>query len=192
MFLWYAFGPQPEHQAPCTSPDHSPSVLEISSHLPCILSFLRDTNPVPLCTRSHLASLRLWQAPVRPRADRWKSVIMSYASVFNIPSLHHHMTLDLAAEGHGSLTDVPIPFTMMSCILFSHHMTMDNWILLIWIICIELWMQQLHAAVVVYYMYAQELHIGRAGQHFELFDLKLSRVKKVTTHNHSLRVQYVR
>ena len=33
---------------------------------------------------------------------------------------------------------------------------------------------------------------GRAGQHFELFDSILGRVKKVTTHNHSLRVQYVR
>ena len=33
---------------------------------------------------------------------------------------------------------------------------------------------------------------GRAGQHFELFDSMLGRVKKVTTHNHSLRVQYVR
>ena len=27
---------------------------------------------------------------------------------------------------------------------------------------------------------------GRAGQHFELFDSILGRVKKVTTHNHSL------
>ena len=33
---------------------------------------------------------------------------------------------------------------------------------------------------------------GRAGQHFELFDSILGRVKKVTTHNHSLRVKYVR
>ena len=32
---------------------------------------------------------------------------------------------------------------------------------------------------------------GRAGQHFELFDSILGRVKKVTTHNHSLRVQHV-
>ena len=32
---------------------------------------------------------------------------------------------------------------------------------------------------------------GRAGQHFELFDSILGRVKKVTTHNHSLHVQYV-
>ena len=34
--------------------------------------------------------------------------------------------------------------------------------------------------------------MGRAGQHIELFDSALGRVKKVTTHNHSLRVQYVR
>ena len=33
---------------------------------------------------------------------------------------------------------------------------------------------------------------GRAGQHFELFGSILDRVKKVTTNNHSLRVQYVR
>ena len=33
---------------------------------------------------------------------------------------------------------------------------------------------------------------GRARQHFELFDSKLGRVKNVTTHNHILRVQYVR
>ena len=33
---------------------------------------------------------------------------------------------------------------------------------------------------------------GRAGQHFELFDSIFGRVKKVTTYNHSLRVQYVR
>ena len=33
---------------------------------------------------------------------------------------------------------------------------------------------------------------GRAGQHFELFDLILGTVKKVTTHNRSLRVQYLR
>ena len=33
---------------------------------------------------------------------------------------------------------------------------------------------------------------GRAEQHFELFDSILARVKKVTTHNRSLRVQYVR
>ena len=33
---------------------------------------------------------------------------------------------------------------------------------------------------------------GRAGQHFELFDSILGRVKKITTHNRSLRVQYVR
>ena len=33
---------------------------------------------------------------------------------------------------------------------------------------------------------------GRAGQHFELFDSILGKVKNVTTHNHSLRVQYVR
>ena len=33
---------------------------------------------------------------------------------------------------------------------------------------------------------------GRAGQHFELFDSVLGRVKKVTAHDHSLRVQYVR
>ena len=32
----------------------------------------------------------------------------------------------------------------------------------------------------------------RAGQHFELFDSILGRVKKVTTRNHCLRVQYVR
>ena len=31
---------------------------------------------------------------------------------------------------------------------------------------------------------------GRAGQHFESFDSVLGTVKKVTTHNHSLRVQY--
>ena len=31
---------------------------------------------------------------------------------------------------------------------------------------------------------------GRAGQHFELFNSILSRVKKVTTYNHSLRMQY--
>ena len=33
---------------------------------------------------------------------------------------------------------------------------------------------------------------GRAEQHFELFDSILGRVKKVTTHNHNLPVQYVR
>ena len=35
---------------------------------------------------------------------------------------------------------------------------------------------------------------GRAGQHFELFDSihNLGRVKKVSTYNHSMRVQYVR
>ena len=33
---------------------------------------------------------------------------------------------------------------------------------------------------------------GREGQHFELFDSILGRVEKVTTHNHSLRVRYVR
>ena len=34
---------------------------------------------------------------------------------------------------------------------------------------------------------------GRAGQQFELFDSILGRrVKNVNTHNHSLRVQYVR
>ena len=33
---------------------------------------------------------------------------------------------------------------------------------------------------------------GRAGLHFELFDSILGRVKNVTTHNHSLHVQYVR
>ena len=33
---------------------------------------------------------------------------------------------------------------------------------------------------------------GRAGQHFELFDSMIGRVKKVTTLNHILRVQYVR
>ena len=33
---------------------------------------------------------------------------------------------------------------------------------------------------------------GRAGQHFELFDSILGRVKKVTTHSHGLHVQYVR
>ena len=40
----------------------------------------------------------------------------------------------------------------------------------------------------------QGLRMGRAGQHFELFDsiLKFGRVKQVTTRNHSLRVQYVR
>ena len=37
----------------------------------------------------------------------------------------------------------------------------------------------------------QGLRMGRAGQHFELFDSILGRVKKVTPHNHSLRVQYV-
>ena len=31
-----------------------------------------------------------------------------------------------------------------------------------------------------------------AGQHFELFDSILGGIKKVTSHNHSLRVQYVR
>ena len=30
---------------------------------------------------------------------------------------------------------------------------------------------------------------GRAGQHFELFDSIVGKVKKVTTHYHSLRVQ---
>ena len=33
---------------------------------------------------------------------------------------------------------------------------------------------------------------GRAGQHFELFDSILGRVKTVTTHNHSPRVEHVR
>ena len=33
---------------------------------------------------------------------------------------------------------------------------------------------------------------GRAGQHFELFDSVLGRVKKVTTQNNDLQVQYVR
>ena len=33
---------------------------------------------------------------------------------------------------------------------------------------------------------------GRAGQHFELFYSILGRVKKGTTHNRSLHVQYVR
>ena len=33
---------------------------------------------------------------------------------------------------------------------------------------------------------------GRAGQHFELFDSILGRVTEITTHNDSLRVQYVR
>ena len=32
---------------------------------------------------------------------------------------------------------------------------------------------------------------GRAGQHFELFDFILGGVEKVTTHDHSLRIQYV-
>ena len=41
-------------------------------------------------------------------------------------------------------------------------------------------------------MYVQGLRMGRAGQHFKLFDAILGGVKKVTTHNHSLRVQYVR
>ena len=43
-------------------PGHSPSVLEISNNLPSILSSLRDTNLVHLCTRGHLASPRLRQA----------------------------------------------------------------------------------------------------------------------------------
>ena len=33
---------------------------------------------------------------------------------------------------------------------------------------------------------------GRAGQHFKLLNSILGRVKKDTTHNHILRVQYVR
>ena len=33
---------------------------------------------------------------------------------------------------------------------------------------------------------------GRAGQQFDLFDSILGRVESVSTHNHSLRVQYVR
>ena len=33
---------------------------------------------------------------------------------------------------------------------------------------------------------------GRAGLHFELFGSILGTVTKLTTHNHSLRVQYVR
>ena len=33
---------------------------------------------------------------------------------------------------------------------------------------------------------------GRAGQHFEFIHSILGRAKKVTTHNRSLRVQYVR
>ena len=33
---------------------------------------------------------------------------------------------------------------------------------------------------------------GRAGQHFELFDSILGTAKKVTTHIHSLHVQYAR
>ena len=41
-------------------------------------------------------------------------------------------------------------------------------------------------------IYLQGLRMGRAGQHFEWFDSILGRVKKVTTHNHNLRVQYVR
>ena len=40
--------------------------------------------------------------------------------------------------------------------------------------------------------YAGTYALGRAEQHFELFDSILGRVTKVTTHNHSLRVQYVR
>ena len=34
--------------------------------------------------------------------------------------------------------------------------------------------------------------MGTAGQHFEWFDSILGRVREVTTHNHSLRVQYER
>ena len=45
---------------------------------------------------------------------------------------------------------------------------------------------------IVIHIYIQGLRMGRAGQHFELFDPVLDRVKEVTTHNHSLRVQYVR
>lgn len=45
------------HQTtPHTSPDHTPSVPEISNHLPSTISSLRDTNTVLLCTRRHLAS----------------------------------------------------------------------------------------------------------------------------------------
>ena len=33
---------------------------------------------------------------------------------------------------------------------------------------------------------------GKAGQHIELFDSALGRVKNVTTNNHSLLVEYVR
>ena len=40
--------------------------------------------------------------------------------------------------------------------------------------------------------YAATHASGRAGQHFELFDSILGKVKKITTHNHNLRVQYVR
>ena len=42
----------------------------------------------------------------------------------------------------------------------------------------------------IYYIRSilQGLRMGRAGQHFELFDSIIGRVKKVTTHNHSLHV----
>ena len=68
--------------------DHRYSGVKIINDVPSTLPSLRDTNPVHLYIRSHLASLGCFQGFIRPRTDRERSDIMDYTSVFvsNSPS----------------------------------------------------------------------------------------------------------
>ena len=76
VLLWYALAHNLNTiQAPYTFPDNSPSVLEITNHLPLTLSSRRDPNTVLLCTPRYLASLRLWHVLIRLWADRARFVL---------------------------------------------------------------------------------------------------------------------